>query len=51
MLDMPTTIDTASREVFCLTRAVQWLLNPVFVFILAWFIGWSHFRRLWPRRK
>ena len=36
----------------------QWLivaagvsLSPAFVLFLAWFIGWSLLRRLWPRRQ
>jgi membrane protein DedA with SNARE-associated domain len=27
------------------------LLSSVFAVFLGWFIGWSHFRRLWGRRK
>jgi hypothetical protein len=37
---------------------VQWLgvaagvlLSSAFVVFLGWFIGWSHVRRLWRRRK
>jgi membrane protein DedA with SNARE-associated domain len=27
------------------------LLSSAFAVFLGWFIGWSHFRRLWRRRK
>jgi hypothetical protein len=27
------------------------LISSAFTLFLAGFIGWSHFRRLWPRRK
>ena len=31
--------------------AIGVLLSSAFVVLFGWFIGWSHFRRLWPRRK
>jgi membrane protein DedA with SNARE-associated domain len=31
--------------------AVGVLVSSAFVVLLGWFIGWSHFRRLWRRRK
>ena len=27
------------------------LLSSAFAVFLGWFIGWSHFRRLWRRQK
>ena len=31
--------------------AIGVLFSSAFVVLLAWFIGWSLLRRLWPRRK
>jgi hypothetical protein len=43
-------VGRASIRAQWLGVAVSGLLSSVFVLILAWFIGWPLFRRLWPRR-